>query len=90
VRVHVSNAGIFERKDLMSTANDAVLKGVESALEDAVSKLCASYENCLIEAAGDTAKEAECKAIRDRSLQFAKRAYADMLEAVNHQWPQGS
>jgi hypothetical protein len=81
---------LFERKGLMSTTRDAALKGVESALESAVSKLCGMYENCMIEAGGDAAKEAECKAIRDRSLSFAKRTHADMLEAVNHQWPQGS
>jgi hypothetical protein len=74
----------------MSAARDAALKGVDSALGDAVSKLSGRYENCLIEAGGDAAKEAECKAIRDRSLVFAKRAYADMQEAVNRQWPQGS
>jgi hypothetical protein len=85
-----SDAGVFERKGLMSTARDAVLKGVESALEDAVSKLCGMYETCLIDAGDDAAKEAECKAIRDRSLRFAKRVHADMLEAVNQQWPQGS
>jgi hypothetical protein len=74
----------------MSTARDAALKGVDSALGDAVSKLSGTYETCLIDAGGDSAKEAECKAIRDRSLGFAKRAYADMLDAVNQQWPQGS
>jgi hypothetical protein len=26
----------------------------------------------------------------DRSLGFAQRAYADMLDAVHKQWPQGS
>jgi hypothetical protein len=71
----------------MPAAKDAALKGVDSALEDAVSKLSDMYETCLIEAAGDAAKETECKAIRDRSLGFAKRAYADMLQAVNQQWP---
>lgn len=55
-----------------------------------MSKLSGTYETCLIDAGGDTAKEAECKAIRDRSLGFAKRAYAGMLDAVNQQWPQGS
>jgi hypothetical protein len=74
----------------MSAARDAALKGVDSALGDAVSKLSGTYEICLIDAGGDAAKEAECKAIRDRSLGFAKRAYADMLDAVNQQWPQGS
>jgi len=48
------------------------------------------YETCLIDAGGDAAKEVECKAIRDLSLQFSKRAYTDMLEAVNQQWPNGS
>jgi hypothetical protein len=74
----------------MSAARDAALKAVDSALGDAVSKLSGTYETCLIEAGGDAAKEAECKAIRDRSLGFAKRAYGDMLDAVNQQWPQGS
>ena len=74
----------------MSAARDNAVKGVESALSDAVSKLSTTYENCLIEAGGDAAKEADCKAIRDRSLGFAKRAYTDMLDAVNQQWPQGS
>ena len=74
----------------MSTARDAALKAVDSALGEAVSKLSGMYETCLIDAGGDASKEAECKAIRDRSLQFAKRAYTDMLEAVKQQWPQGS
>jgi len=74
----------------MSTPRDTAVAGVESALNDAVSKLSCTYENCLIEAAGDAAKEDECMAIRDRSLGFAKRAYADMLDAVNQTWPQGS
>ena len=74
----------------MSTARDTAVAGVESALGDAVSKLSSTYEICLIEAAGDAAKETECKAIRDRSLGFAKRAYADMLDAVNQNWPQAS
>jgi hypothetical protein len=74
----------------MSAAREAALKGVDSALGDAVAKLSCTYETCLIDAGGDAAKEAECKAIRDRSLGFAKRVYADMLEAVNQQWPQGS
>ncbi|MGA2149765.1 MAG: hypothetical protein ABSH49_32970 [Bryobacteraceae bacterium] len=74
----------------MSSARDTAVKGVESALGDAVSKLSSTYETCLIDAGGDAAKEAECKAIRDRSLDFAKRAYADMLDAVNQHWPQGS
>jgi len=74
----------------MSTPRDAALKAVEGALEDAVTKLSGMYESCLIEAAGDSTKEDECKAIRDRSLRFAKRAYTDMLEAVKQQWPQGS
>jgi hypothetical protein len=74
----------------MSAAREAALKGVDNALGDAVSKLSGNYENCLIDAGGDAAKEAECKAIRDRSLGFAKRAYADMLDAVNQQWPPGS
>jgi hypothetical protein len=78
---------IFERKDYMTTARDAALKGVDIALGDAVAKLSSMYETCLIEAAGDAAKEAECKAIRDRSIGFAKRAYADMLQVVNQQWP---
>jgi hypothetical protein len=55
-----------------------------------VSKLSTTYETCSIDAAGDAAKEAECKVIRDRSLGVAKRAYADMLDAVNQHWPQGS
>lgn len=71
----------------MSAARDAALKGVDSALEDAVAKLSGTYEICLIDAAGDVARETECKAIRDRSISFVKRAYADMLEAVNEQWP---
>jgi hypothetical protein len=71
----------------MSAARDAALKGTDTALEDAVSKLSGIYENCLIEAAGDAAQEAECKAIRDRGLGFAKRAYTDMVQAVNQQWP---
>jgi hypothetical protein len=71
----------------MSAAKDAALKGVDSALEEAVSKLCGMYETCLIEAGGDVAKETECKAIRDRGLGYAKRAHADMLQAVNQQWP---
>lgn len=71
----------------MSTARDAVLKGVDSALEDAIFKLCGMYETCLIDAGGDPAKEAECKEIRDRSLRLANRTHADMLEAVNQQWP---
>ncbi len=71
----------------MSAARDAALKGIDTALEDAVSKLSGIYENCLIEAAGDAAQEAECKAIRDRGLDFAKRAYTDMVQAVNQQWP---
>lgn len=74
----------------MSTARDAALKGVGSALESAVSKLCEMYETCLIDAGGDAAKEAECKAIRDRSLFLAKQVQVDMLEAVNRQWPEGS
>jgi hypothetical protein len=41
------------------------------------------YEGCLIDSKGDAAKEGDCKAIRDRSLGFAKRAHADMVEAVN-------
>ena len=74
----------------MSTPRDAALRAVEGALENAVSKLCGMYETCLIDAGGDAAKEVECKAIRDLSLQFSKRAYTDMLEAVNQQWPNGS
>jgi hypothetical protein len=74
----------------MSTARDAALKGIDNALGEAVSKLTGTYETCLIDADGDTAKEATCKAIRDRSLGFAKRAYADMLDAVNQHWPQTS
>jgi hypothetical protein len=74
----------------MSAARDTALKGVDEALGDAVSKISATYELCLIDAAGDGTKEAHCKAIRDRSLGFAKRSYADMLDAVNQQWPQGS
>jgi hypothetical protein len=71
----------------MSTPKDTALSGVESALGDAVSKISGTYEMCLIDAAGDPAKEVDCKAIRDRSLGFAKRAYTDMLAAVNQQWP---
>jgi hypothetical protein len=67
----------------MSTPKETALNGVESALGDAVSKVSAVYEGCLIDAKGDGAKEAECKAIRDRSLGYAKRAHADMVEAVN-------
>jgi hypothetical protein len=74
----------------MSTAREAALKAVESALESAVSRLCGTYEACLIGAGGNAVKEAECKAIRDTSLRFAKRTHADMLEAVNQQWPPGS
>ncbi len=71
----------------MSAAREAAIKGIDTALEDAVSKLSGMYETCLIEAAGDAAKEAECKTIRDRSLGFAKRVYTDMVQAVNLQWP---
>jgi len=74
----------------MSAARDIALKAVDRALADAVSKLSSTYETCLIDAGGDAAKEAECKAILDRSLGFAQRAYADMLDAVHQQWPQGS
>jgi hypothetical protein len=72
----------------MSEARDAALKGVDSALSDAVSKISGTYELCLIDAGGDAAKEGACQASRDRGLSFAKRAYADMLDAVNRQWPQ--
>ena len=71
----------------MSAAKDAALKGVNDAFSDAVSKMSCNYEICLIDADGDAAKEAECKAIRDRSLSFARRAYEDTLAAVNRQWP---
>jgi hypothetical protein len=74
----------------MSTSKETALQGVESALGQAVSQVSATYEACLVDAAGDAAKEADCKAIRDRSLGFAKRAHADMIGAVNLQWPQGS
>jgi hypothetical protein len=72
----------------MSAARDVALKAVDSALADAVSKLSSTYETCLIDAGGDAAKEAECKATLDRSLGFAQRAYAGMLDAVHRQWPQ--
>ena len=71
----------------MSAVKDAALKGVECALSDAVSKVTGTYEICLIDANGDPAKEAECKAIRDRSLRFATRAYEEMIDTVNKQWP---
>lgn len=74
----------------MPSARDTALTGVETALGDAVSKISGTYEICLIDANNDSAKEADCKAIRDRSLGFAKRAYADMLLAVNREWPPGS
>jgi hypothetical protein len=64
----------FGEENQMSAARDIAVKGVESALGDAVSKLSSTYENCLIEANGNADKEAECKATRDRSLGFAKRA----------------
>jgi hypothetical protein len=73
----------------MSAPKETALNGVENALVDAVSKISCTYELCLIDAAGDVAKEADCKVIRDRSLGFAKRAYADMSDAVNQQWRQG-
>jgi len=73
----------------MSAVKDAALRGVETALCDAVSKISASYEICLVDAQGDASKEAQCKAIRDRSIGFAQRAYLEMLDAVNRQWPQG-
>jgi len=73
----------------MSAPKETALSGVESALGDAVSKISGTYELCLIDAGGDAAKEAECKVIRDRSLGFAKRAYADMFAAVNQLWRQG-
>jgi hypothetical protein len=69
----------------MSTPKQTAVNGIESALGDAVSKISGIYEICLIDANDDPAKEAECKAIRDRSLTFAKRAYADMLDSVS-QW----
>ncbi len=74
----------------MSAARDAALKAVDSALGDAISKLSSTYETCLIDADGDAARIAECKAILNRSLGFAKQTHADMLDAVNRQWPQGS
>ncbi len=74
----------------MPGARDAALEGVNSALSDAVSKISCNYQLCLIDAGGDAAKEGACKASRDRGLTFAKRAYVDMLDAVNRQWPQGS
>jgi hypothetical protein len=74
----------------MSAARDVALQAVDRALADAVSKLSSTYETCLIDAGGDTAKEAKCKAILDRGLAFAQRAYAGMLDAVHQQWPQGS
>jgi len=72
------------------TSKETALSAIESALGDAVSKISATYEMCLIDAGGDAAKEAECKTIRDRSLGFARRAYSDMQTAVNQQWPQES
>jgi hypothetical protein len=74
----------------MSAARDAALKGVDSALSDAVSKISGTYQLCLVDAGGDASKEAACQASRDRGLNSAKRAYVDMLDAVNQQWPQGS
>jgi hypothetical protein len=71
----------------MSEARDAALKGLDSGLSDAVEKVLETYEICLIDANGDAAKEAECRAIRDRSLGYAKRAYSDMKTAVDQQWP---
>lgn len=71
----------------MSAAKDTALKGVYDALSGAVSRVAGTYELCLIDANGDAAKEAACKAIRDRSLGFASRAYQEMMEAVNKQWP---
>ncbi len=70
----------------MSAAKDAALKGIDCALSDAVSKIAGTYEICLIDANGDPAKEAECKAIRDRSLGFATRAYQDMMDLIDRQW----
>lgn len=74
----------------MSTPKETALQGVESALSDAVSRVSATYEACLVDAAGDAGKEADRKAIRDRSLGLAKRVHADMIDAVNQQWPHGS
>ena len=74
----------------MSVDRDTAVKGVESALFEAVAKLTGSYQVCLIDAGGDPAKEAECRTIRDRGLGFAKRAHAEMLDAVNQHWSQGS
>jgi hypothetical protein len=71
----------------MPTPKDTALQGVESALSDAVSKISGTYEMCLIDAAGDAGKEGECKAIRNRSLSVANRAYTDMVDAVSQQWP---
>jgi hypothetical protein len=71
----------------MSGSKDAALKGVDSGLSDAVARICETYEVCLIDANNDAAKEAECKAIRDRSLAYARRAHADMQAAVSQQWP---
>jgi hypothetical protein len=74
----------------MSAAKDVALSGVNSALSDAVSKISGTYQLCLIDAGGDASKEAECNVSRDRGLNFAKRAYADMLAAVNQHCPQES
>jgi hypothetical protein len=71
----------------MSAASEAALKGVDSALTDAIAKVSETYELCLIDAAGDAAKEIECRTIRDRSLGFANRAYTDMQAAVKQQFP---
>lgn len=71
----------------MSAAKDAALKGVNDAFSDAISKLSCNYEICLIDANGDTAKEAACKAIRDRSLGYARRVYEEMMEVVSKLWP---
>ncbi len=74
----------------MPSPRETALNGVECALSDAVAKVSAAYEICLIDANEDPAKEADCQKIRDRSLSYAKRAYTDTLAAVNQEWPQGS
>jgi hypothetical protein len=71
----------------MSAASEAALRGVDGALTDAVAKVSETYELCLIDASGDAAKEAVCKAIRDRGLANAGRTYTDMQAAVKLQFP---
>jgi len=71
----------------MADERGTALRGVEDALGDAIAKISSTYEICLIDAAGDVTKEAECKAIRDRSITYAKRVHKEMVEVVNREWP---